>query len=155
MFVLITPPGETEQPLYSNQNNDIKFDLEITNQTYVAPVATQSQTTWNLTDAESNIHVSNSFTGNQEHNYTNPQHSMTIYTSGYSGNLTIQASLLENSPQSTYPNSEWGNLFTVNLSNTSSLQHFTFTMNANWLRVLNQPNSNSSADAVTQIQVRN
>jgi hypothetical protein len=155
MFITISPQGETEQPLYSNQNNDLKFDLEVTNQSYVTPVATQTQTEWFLADASSNSYVSSAFVGNQENNYSESQHSMSIYTQEFSGSLTIQGSLLENSPQSSYPNSEWADIFTVNLSNTSSIQHFTFKINTNWLRIVSHPQQNTGVDTVYQIQLRN
>lgn len=155
MFITVSPQGETEQPLYSNQNNDLKFDLEITNQSYVTPVATQTQAQWFLADASSNSYVSSAFVGNQENNYSDPQHSMSIYTQEFSGSLTIQGSLLENSPQSSYPNSEWADIFTVNLSNITSIQHFTFKINTNWLRIVNNPLGNISANTISQIQIRN
>ena len=155
MFVTILPDGEPEQPLYSNQNNDLKFDLHVTDQSYVTPVDTQTISQWFLADAPSNSYVSSAFVGNQENNYSNPQHSMSIYSQGYSGNLTIQASLVENSPQGSYPNPEWADLFTVNLSNTTSIQYFTFTVNTNWIRVVNQPQDFSAAANIAQIQLRN
>jgi len=76
-------------------------------------------------------------------------HSIAIYPSSYTGNLTIQASCIESTPNSDDASSDWFNVLSnISLSSESNIVHRTFTVNANWVRVLHTPTSGSISNVL-------
>lgn len=144
IHVVRSTQEDLDLPVYSDQNNNVKFDIKITDQINVEPVSTQEETVFNqlanvaLGDS-SNVFVSSALYGNLDHNFINAQHSIALYTSSYSGNITIQGSCLTGVPDTDDLSKDWFNITTVALSNSSIITHRTFSVNANWIRVIHTP----------------
>lgn len=159
MYVTYTDADCEDQPLYADQNNNVRFDLEVTDQTNSAPPETQVESTFFQVTSTSqgelvNTFVTSAITGNQMGNFINSQHSMAIYPRTFTGNIYIQGSCLGSTPnQDDTINWDWFNIQTIGLSNSSMVQFVTFVMNANWLRVKYIPDDNVSS--ITQVLVRN
>ena len=133
----------TDLPVFVDQNNNVKFDIKITDQTSVEPVATQEET----------VFVSSALYGNLDHNFVNAQHSLALYTTSYTGNITIQGSCLQGVPDTDDVSKDWFNISTLALSNSSVITHRTFSVNANWIRVIHTP-SNASG-TIDRVMLRN
>lgn len=140
-------------PLYSTQNNDLSFELEITDQGRVDPRPTQVSDSMFI--GVGNIVVSGALRGNMSGNHTNPQHTMAITTEAFTGNITVQTSQLNNVPSEEANSSHWADLFTVEANNSTSIHSFTFLANTNWLRVKYTPADANSLLGVKQVQLRN
>ena len=145
-------PGGHTGPLYSPQNNDLSFQLEVTDQGRVDPQETQ--TTESMFIGVGNIVTSGALRGNQQDN-SDPQHTMAITTQAFTGTITVQSSQLNNVPSEDANSSHWSNLFSVEANNSTSVHSFTFLANTNWLRVRYEPADANSLLAVTQVQLRN
>jgi hypothetical protein len=158
LYVTRSTQENENLPVYNDQNNNIRFDIEITDQTGEEPVSTQVETTFTQTantmlgDA-SNVIVSSAFYGNLERNFPNAQHSIAFYTTQYTGNITIQASCLLGVPDIDDASSDWFNIETIALSNSSVVTHHTFTVNCNWVRVTHTPNNTNGT--LNKILLRN
>jgi hypothetical protein len=138
---------DIDLPVYVDQNNNIKFDIKITDQASVEPVATQEETVFNqMANTElgdsSNVFVSSALYGNLDHNFVNAQHSLALYTTAYTGNITIQASCLQSVPDTDDVSKDWFNVATISLSNSNVITHRTFSVNANWIRIIHTPDDN-------------
>lgn len=147
IHIIRSTQDDTDLPVFVDQNNNIRFDIKITDQTSVEPVATQEETVFNqlantaLGDG-SNVFVSSALYGNQDHNFNNAQHSIALYTNSYTGNITIQGSCLTGVPDTDDISKDWFNIQTISLSNSSAITHRTFSVNANWIRVIHSPDDN-------------
>ena len=77
---------------------------------------------------------------------------LAIYPDAYTGNIDIQASLVESVPNTNNLSTDWVTLES-NIALTSSSNIFTrnYTVNANWIRVLHTPTSGN----ISQVQIRN
>lgn len=138
---------DVDLPVYVDQNNNVKLDIRITDQTSVTPVPTQIETVFTqaantLLGDSSNVFVSSALYGNLDHNFVNAQHSVALYTTTYTGNITIQGSCLTGVPDTDDLSKDWFNITTVSLSNSSVITHRTFSVNANWIRVIHTPDDN-------------
>lgn len=159
MYVTYSDGDCDDQPLYSDQNNNIRFDLEVTDQANTVPPETQAQTMFYQVTSTSmgetmNTFVTTAITGNQLGNFINSQHSMAIYPNTFTGNIWIQGSCLSSTPnQDDTINWDWFNIQQISLSNSSTIQFVTFVMNANWLRVKYVPDDNVSS--ISKVLVRN
>jgi hypothetical protein len=147
---------DIDLPVYVDQNNNVRLDIRITDQSSVEPVATQQETVFTQTantmlGDSSNVFVSSALYGNLEKNFIDSQHTIGIYTTSYTGNITIQGSCLIGVPDIDDMSKDWFNIETVALSNVSSITHRTFQINANWIRIAHTPDSGT----VDKIVLRN
>jgi hypothetical protein len=135
---------DVDLPVYVDQNNNVRLDIRITDQTSVEPIATQVETVFSqlantaLGDS-SNVFVSSALYGNLDNNFVNAQHTIALYTTSYTGNITIQGSCLTGVPDTDDVSKDWFQIETIALSNSSIITHSTFSVNANWIRVIHTP----------------
>lgn len=146
-----------EYPVFADQNNGLKFQIQIDAQAKSEPVETQLANTFTQvadtgTGDPANIFTTSAIFGNQDRNFSHALHSIAIYPNAYTGNITIQGSCIENTPNSDDASTDWFNIESnISLSASSNIYHKTFTINANWLRILHTPTSGS----IDKILVRN
>jgi len=159
MYVARDTQEQDKLPVFSSQNNDVSFDIEITDEAYIEAVDTQSTTTISqmantaLGDP-ANIFVSDAMSGNQDRNFSHILHSIGMYTTTYTGNLKIQASCLEGVPSTSPSSVDWFDVANISVTNASNIVHKTFQVNANWVRVLSYPASNTSS-VLNKVVLRN
>lgn len=153
VYITRTNAENTSLPLYNDQDNNIRFDIEITNQTGDEPITTQDVT--NLTAAQqgSNVLVSDAMVGNLDENFSNAQHTIAIYTTAFTGNLTVQGSCLANTPDTAASSLDWFNIVTLPVQDFTGIVNNTFQVNTNWVRVIVTPDTETGA--VTRILLRN
>lgn len=147
-----------QYPVFSDQNNNIKFDIEIKDQTNLTPIETQTanassfiQVTNTNTGDDSNVFVTSALKGNQKRNFESILHSIAIHPNAYTGRIDIQASCIENTPNTANNSSDWFSISNINLTANSTIYHETFQVNANYIRVMSEP----SAGNITLVQLRN
>lgn len=158
VYISRTTQENKDLPVFSSQDNDVKFDIEITDEAYVEPVPTQTTTTITQSSNTSlggsaNIFVSDAMYGNQDRNFSHALHTIGMYTNTFTGNLKVQASCLESTPHTEDNSSDWFDVSNIALSNVSGITHHTFQVNANWVRVLSYPSDTSSS--LTKVALRN
>jgi hypothetical protein len=158
MVVTIVDQIHGATPVYTNQNNDVRFDIEISDQALIDPVETQVDTEFTQVSGDDfgtdqNIFASSALLGNLERNFQNAQHSIAVYTDNYTGNIKIQASCILVTPSSNSNSKDWFDIETIPLENFSGITHRTFVVNANWIRVLSFPADETST--ITQVLLRN
>jgi len=146
-----------DKPVYSDQNNGMVFDIQITEQIDQSPTPTQSANTFLQVSSTSdgdpaNVFTTSAFSGNQNRNFPNALHSLAIYPDAYTGTLDVQASLVESVPSTNNLSTDWVTLESnIALSSSSTIVSRNYTINANWIRVLYTPTSGN----ISQVQVRN
>ena len=147
MYVSKTALDGTDNPVFTDQNNNISFDIIVTDQIDQTPVPTQEDTS--LTQVAStgsgdpaNVFTTSALFGNTDRNSAG-LHTVGFYTTGYTGNITIQGSCVGSVPGASDTSTDWFTISTTSLANVSSITTSTFTMNANWIRVLHTPDSGS------------
>ena len=152
IYITRTNSEGKDLPIYSNQNNDIAFDIEISGQAVFDPVPTQLDSS--LTEVSSNVFASSALFGNLDRNFNHAQHSVAIYPTTYTGNVKVQASCLLGAPGSDDASKDWFDVTgNIAVSNSSDVFCRSFKVNANWVRVLSYPdNANSS---IAKVQLRN
>jgi hypothetical protein len=144
-------------PFYSDQNNNMRFNLEITDQSYASPVPTQVQNTFVQTSSttlgdEANIFVTNALYGNLEKNFPNATHTAAFYLDGYTGNITVQASCMRSTPDLEDQSTDWFDVNTTEIANANvTIAHTNFQVNCNWIRVVSEPLTGN----ITQVLLRN
>lgn len=145
-----TPEFINDLPLYANQDNDLRFDIEITDQALVSPVATQEDN--DFRETSTGVFVSTSMPGNIYRNFPNAQHSMAIYLSSFVGDVKIQASCVGGSPDTDDASPDWFDVYseTVTEADDGILEH-TFQANVNWIRVVFE----AASGTVSKVQLRN
>lgn len=160
MYVTYNTTDCDDYPLYADQNNNIKFDLEVTAQATLVPPNTEYSNVFfqvsntQISGGNANIFVSNALTGNQMGNFINSQHSMAIYPQTFTGNIWIQGSCLLTTPDAEDTvNWDWFNIQQLTLANANTAQYVTFAINTNWLRIKYIPDDNVSV--ISQVLVRN
>ena len=153
VYIARTNAENTSLPLYNDQDNNIRFDIEITDQTGDEPVVTQAVTNFTPATLGSNVLVSDAMVGNIDENFSNAQHTIAIYTTLFTGNLTIQGSCLASTPTTGVASVDWFNIETLPASNSSAIINHTFSVNTNWIRVIVTPDDDLGS--VTQILLRN
>lgn len=156
IFLTKTNSETSELPIYTNQDNGMLFDVEITDQVNVNPVDTQStenflQISNTNTGDSANVFSSDALYGNLDRNFMDALHSIAIYPDTYTGQVTIQASCLVSQPSNAEDSLDWFDVMDVDLSNTSNISHQTFNINANWIRVLSTVESGS----ISKVLLRN
>lgn len=152
IYITRTNSEGVDLPIYSNQNNDISFDIEISGQAVFDPVPTQVDES--LTQVSANVYASSALFGNLDRNFNHAQHSVAIHPSTYTGNVKVQASCLLGAPGSDDASNDWFDV-TGNIALTSDSNVFcrSFKVNANWVRVLSYPDDANSS--ITKVQLRN
>ena len=158
VYISRTTNDDRNLPVFSSQDNDVKFDIEITDEAYIEPVPTQTTTVITQSSntslgANANIFVSDAMFGNQDRNFSHALHSIGMYTNTFTGNLKVQASCLESTPDTADNSGDWFDVSNIALSNVSGITHHTFQVNANWVRVLSYPSDTSSS--LTKVALRN
>jgi len=158
IYLTRTTQDQFDKPFYSDQSNNVKFDIEITEQAALEPTPTQEEVNFTqvantLLGDNSNIFVSSALYGNVDRNFNNAQHSIGIYTETFTGNVTIQGSCISGVPDQEYNSLDWFDIATVPLSNSSSIVHRTFIVNATWIRVKYAPDTQSSS--LSKVLLRN
>ena len=159
LYVSRETPEGNNLPVFADQNNNIKFDIQIVDQTRLTPVDTQTanvsqfmQVTNTNNGDSSNVFVTSAFKGNQSRNFTSCLHSIAIHPDTFTGNFSIQASCVENTPDTSNSSSDWFNVVSdVSLTSNSTIYHNTFQVNANYIRVLSEP----TAGNISLVQLRN
>lgn len=145
MYVARTTGEGVDTPTYADQNNNLRFDIQVTEQIDQTPVPTQEANTFlqvaTAPPDAANVFASSALFGNQDRNFTYALHSMGLYTTSYTGNITIQGSCIESTPSNDNDSNDWFDITTVALSNVSVVTPVNFELNANWIRVLHTPDS--------------
>lgn len=157
MYVTRSATETSDRPLYTDQNNNMRFNIEIVDQVGDTPVPTQSQNTFlqtsntNLGD-ESNVFVSNALYGNLDRNFPNAQHTAAFYLSGYTGTITVQASCQQPVPDTENQSRDWFNVEEISITDANTLISYTsFTVNCEWLRIVSEPATGN----ISQVLLRN
>ena len=158
-YFTITRDESHEEPLYSNQKNDIAFTIEVTDQAYSYPVPTQEANANILisNSGNANVYATSNLTGNLDRNFLNGQHTMAFYTQGYTGNITIQASSLPYSPDTSISSTDWFDIQTYTFSNvypSTGIFHSNFKSAVSWIRVVNTPDD-GNVNTLSKILLRN
>jgi len=162
LYQIYLTRSETEQtdlPIFTDQDSNMRFDIEVTDQASMTPIATQStdnfiRTGNTLLGDAANSFVTSALYGNLERNFSYAQHTMAIHAQGYTGQVQIQASCLTSVPDSDDESPDWFTVATLDVDdpqNTGNIVLSTFTVNCNWVRVLHYPVTGS----ISQIQLRN
>jgi hypothetical protein len=145
-------------PLYKDQDNNVQFDIEITDQAANIPIPTQTVTEFiqtgntNIGDPEDSF-VSEALMGNVCRNFSNAQHSIAAFLDGYTGNIIVQGSCINNVPDSDNESNDWFDITTLTVSNAITQTHvFTnFEVNCNWVRIVSYPETGT----ITKLVLRN
>lgn len=149
--------GETQdRPVYSDQNNNVAFDIEIADQLGLSPIETQVQNTFlqtgnTLVGDAANTFVTNAMLGNLDRNFADAQHTLAVYPTAYTGQVTIQASCLTGQPDNDDESTDWFDVKNIDLSNSSVIAHETFNLNCNWVRIISKP----SDGTISKVALRN
>jgi hypothetical protein len=153
--------GESEYPLYANQNDRIVTDLEVKSSLEYEPIATQETTTFTQTantdlgDA-ANTFVTSAMFGNMDNNQ-NGSHTCAFYLTDFTGNIHLQGSALETTPSA---DTDWydinvqGDLGEPSIPITTAttiVDPYNFKINTNWIRVKYHP----TAGTIDKFQLRN
>lgn len=143
-------------PVYTDQNNNITFDIEITDQAFVTPAPTQTTSNFvklstDIINGE-NIWVSDLLLGNVKYNHAHPNHSQVLKLDDFTGDIYIQASCYSEVDNTNAESTQW---FTVKhltfTDSTTGPELVNFSVNAEWIRVV----YHSVTGSITQVQLRN
>ena len=159
LYVSRETSDSLELPVFADQNNNIKFDIQVLDQTKKTPIDTQTSNVSQLIQVtntnngdEGNVFVTSALKGNQARNFTSCLHSIAIYPDKFTGKFSIQASCVENTPDTANNSSDWFNIESdVTLTANSTIYHSTFQVNANYIRVMSEP----TAGNISLVQLRN
>lgn len=152
---------QTYLPLYSDQQGNAKIELEITDQVFQEPIATQENTSFlkvanTDTGDSANIYASSALYGNLAKNFQNAQHTVAIYpASAYTGQVTVQASLLSSVPDSDDASKDWFDVTNIDMTANTQIRTETFSVSANWVRVLSKPTVSDTSANLTKVLLRN
>ena len=121
VFITRSVDELTDRPVYTDQNNSLRFDIEVTDQVGVQPVPTQEDKTFfqtqnTSTGDASNVFVSSAMYGNLDRNFTNAQHTVAIYPQQYTGQVQLQASSLTATPSTEDDSFDWYTVKTIDIS---------------------------------------
>jgi|TARA_R110000803_G_scaffold209479_1_gene279195 hypothetical protein len=152
---------QTYLPLFSDQQGNANMEIEVSDQVVQDPVATQEDLTFFQTadtdegDA-ANTFVSNAMFGNIQKNFQNSQHTIAVYpTSAYTGQVTVQASCISGSPASGDLSTDWFDVKHIDMTANTQIRHATFTVSANWIRIISKPTVSSATSNLTKVLLRN
>tara|TARA_B110000444_G_scaffold243291_1_gene261559 strand:+ start:392 stop:1210 length:819 start_codon:yes stop_codon:yes gene_type:complete len=153
--------NQTYLPLYSDQQGNAKIELEVTDQIVQEPIATQEDTTFLQTaDTDTgdaaNTYVSNAMYGNLNKNFQNAQHTVAVYpASAYTGQVTVQASLLSSVPDSDDISIDWFDVKNIDMTANTQIRTETFSVSANWVRIVSKPTTSDTTANLTKVLLRN
>ena len=156
IYIALSHDDIQDRPVYSDQNNNVAFDIEIADQLGLSPIETQIQNTFlqtgntNIGDA-ANTFVTNAMYGNLDRNFSDAQHTIAVYPEAYTGQVTIQASCLTAQPDNDDASVDWFDVQNIDLSNSSVIAHRTFSINCNWVRIISKPTSGT----ISKVALRN
>lgn len=159
LYLCHSPSETVDYPLYADQDSNVVFELEITNQTAVHPVSTQSTTQFiqkGNTDIgdPANTFVSSALFGNLDRNFQSAQHTLALHAAGYTGQVVVQASCMTSVPNSEDTSHDWFDVVTLDIDDpqtTGNIVHTTFSVNCNWVRIVSYPESGT----ISELQLRN
>lgn len=157
VYLDISTDELASRPLYTDQNNNMRFNIDITDQAGADPVPTQTQNTFLQTSStntgdEANVFVTNALAGNLDRNFPDALHSMAFILDGYTGNIKVQGSCLSSVPDTEDLSTDWFTIDTLAIADANTtIKHTSFNVNANWIRVVNTPDTGT----ITQVQLRN
>lgn len=152
---------QTYLPLFSDQQGNAQVELEVTEQVVQDPVATQEDTTFlqtadTDTGATSNVFVSDAMFGNVNKNFQNCQHTVAVYpASAYTGQVTIQASCLTAVPDSDNTSTDWFDVRNIDMTANTQIRTETFSVSANWVRLVSKPTASTETANLTKVLLRN
>ena len=159
LYITRSDSETNDMPVYADQDNNLQFDIEVTDQVNVEPVPTQTAETFLQTgntvigDA-ANSFVTSALYGNLDRNYQHALHTMAITAPGYTGQVHIQGSCIGSTPDSDDASTDWFTVSILDLADpqtTGNIVNTTFSVNCNWVRVLHYPESGT----ITRVQLRN
>lgn len=157
MYVTRSATETADRPLYTDQNNNMRFNIEILDQVGATPVPTQSENTFlqtsntNLGDS-ANVYVSNALYGNLDRNFPDAQHTAAMHLDGFTGNITIQASCQQPVPDTEDQSTDWFDVEVINVDDANTaITYTTFNVNCEWVRFVSEPTTGT----ITQVQLRN
>lgn len=133
-----------DRAFYSDQNNNVRLELEVTEQVVQDPVPTQVNDSFlqtgntELGDA-ANTFVSSALLGNLDKNFQNAQHTVAVYPNAYTGQVTVQGSCIIGTPDSDDASAHWFDVTNIDISDSSNVTHTSFSVNCNWVRVVSKP----------------
>jgi len=107
--------------MFTDQNSNLVFQIEISEQIDQSPVDTQLANSFTQTASvgsgdPANVFVTSALYGNQDRNFSQALHSLAIYNTYYTGNLTVQGSCIEGTPNSDDASTDWFDLETLELN---------------------------------------
>lgn len=130
------------RPLYTDQDNNIMFEIDVTDQVGTDPVPTQIEDTFLQTanvvmGSSADIFVSSAMYGNLERNFSNAQHTVAIYLDDFLGNVKIQGSCLSSTPGTGHTSTDWFTIENIPVADANiNVIPRTFIVNANWVRIV-------------------
>ena len=152
---------QSSLPLFSDQQGNANMEIEVSDQVVQDPVATQQDLTFFQTadtdegDA-ANTFVSNAMFGNLAKNFQNSQHTIAVYpTAAYTGQVTVQASCITGSPATSDVSTDWFNVKNIDMTANTQIRHETFTVSANWIRVVSKPTVSADTSNLAKVLLRN
>jgi hypothetical protein len=152
---------QTYLPLYSDQQGNAKIEIEVTDQVLQEPVATQEDSSFlQVADTDNgdaaNVYVSNAMYGNLSKNFQNAQHTVAVYpASAYTGQVTVQASLLTAVPDSDDVSKDWFDVKNIDMTANTHIRVENFSVSANWVRVVSKPTISDTTANLTKVLLRN
>jgi hypothetical protein len=157
MYVTRSQVENADRPLYTDQNNNMRFNIEIVDQVGATPVPTQTENTFlqtsntNLGDP-ANVYVTNAFYGNLDRNFPDSQHTAAIYLDGYTGNITVQASCQQPVPDTEDLSRDWFDVDLIQVTDANAtIKYTSFNVNCEWVRFVSEPDTGT----ITQVLLRN
>lgn len=159
LYIARSHSESIDRPIYTDQDNNVRFDIEITDQTGVHPIPTQLTTEFiqkgnTETGDDANSFVSSALFGNLDRNFVSAQHTLALFAEGYTGQVIVQGSCMTSTPNSEDTSSNWFNVETLDIADpqtTGNVVHTTFNVNCNWVRIVSYPESGS----ISKLQLRN
>ena len=157
MYITHSSDETSDRPLYTDQNNNMSFNIDITDQVAATPIATQTQSTFlqtadTNTGADANVFVTDALYGNLDQNFPDALHTMAVYLEGYTGTVTIQASCLTTTPDTEHQSTDWFDVDAVEFTEAdSNIYVSNFNVNCNWVRLITEPLTGE----VAQVLLRN
>lgn len=146
-FIVGAPDYYIEKPMYSDMNNNVEMEIEITEQAFKAPLPSiefgPGDWTPDMTIPVMGPVVNSFYTGRipgaRVQNHINSVHSFSTYTKNFTGVLQIWGSL-EETPDAYQSASRWFKIYPTSMSNDieyfnfSGTQAWTFSANCLWLK---------------------
>lgn len=155
------PVDQTYLPLFSDQQGNANMEIEVSDQVVQDPVATQiDKTFFQTADTDegdaANTFVSDAMFGNIQKNFQNSQHTIAVYpTAAYTGQVTVQASCISGTPASSDISTDWFDVKHIDMVANTQIRHETFTVSANWVRVVSKPTTSDTTANLTKVLLRN